>query len=75
MPGRINFLLNDKVVGTTTTRVPGTVPAPDPTVNAAELMMRWTLQTETELNYNYIPAKNEAHIKVDWVAVWKYVGP
>lgn len=79
--GRINFLLDGQLArshyahprdATTTKRVPGTVPHPDPNVKAEELLMRWILQTETELNDEYIPATSEAHIKVDWVVVWKY---
>ena len=81
MPNRINFLLDGKPAktrtnpprnATTSERVPGSEPRTDPNVDPSTVMMKWIMQSETELNYNPIPQGNQVHIKIDWAVVWKY---
>ncbi len=56
-PNKLTYILDGRVLGTTTTSVPSTP-------------MHWILQTETESTK---PAPNVAgHLQVDWVAVYTY---
>jgi len=56
-PNRLTYIMDGKVLGTTTTSVPTTP-------------MHWILQTETE---DKKPAADVAgHLQVDWVAVYTY---
>lgn len=59
-PFSIKFILDDVVIGTSTSRIPNTP-------------MRWVLQTETELSPS--PEPDDAvtgYVEVDWVGVWSY---
>jgi len=56
MPGRINFILDDQQIGTTTSEVP-------------DVPMNWVLQSETSLD-GPPPDGTSANIYVDWVAAW-----
>lgn len=59
-PGRLRFLLDGKVWTTTD-------PAALPTHP-----MRWALQTETQLSPAPPPADAAGHVRIDWVAIWRY---
>lgn len=59
-PNSVTYLLDGKVIGKTTKRVPNTP-------------MRWVLQNETVPKRN-IPADATGNIQIDYVAVWKYDG-
>jgi beta-glucanase (GH16 family) len=57
VPGKVRFLLDGKLIGTSTTMVPSTA-------------MHWVLQTESNLD-GYAPsAAVHGHVLVDWVAYW-----
>jgi hypothetical protein len=57
VPGKVTFMLDGNVIGTSTKLVP---------TNA----MHWVLQTETNLD-GYAPSDAVAgHVYVDWVALW-----
>ena len=58
-PGRITFILDGKVVGTSTRLVPG---AP----------MHWVIQSETQLSGGAPADAAAGHIRVDWAAAWTY---
>ena len=56
-PGKVVFIMDDKVVGTSTKYVPTTP-------------MHWVLQTESNLD-GYAPSSTvSGHVYVDWVSVW-----
>jgi hypothetical protein len=56
-PGKVVFILDDVVIGTSTKNVPATA-------------MHWVLQTESNLD-GYAPSSTVAgHVFVDWVAIW-----
>ena len=58
-PGKITFLLDGKVIGTSTKLVPS---AP----------MHWVIQTETQLSGG-APADSAAgHVRIDWVTAYTY---
>lgn len=57
-PGRVRFLLDDQLVGESTTQVPA-VP------------MHWVLQTEAA-SADLPPVDAEGHVLVDWVRAWSY---
>jgi beta-glucanase (GH16 family) len=56
-PGKVVFLLDDQIVGQTTTRVPNTP-------------MHWVLQTETALEGAAPTASTQGNVQIDWVAAW-----
>ena len=57
VPGKVTFVLDGKVIGTSTTMVPSDA-------------MHWVLQTETNLD-GYAPSSAvHGHVLVDWVAFW-----
>jgi beta-glucanase (GH16 family) len=57
VPGKVTFVLDGKVIGSSTTMVPATA-------------MHWVLQTETNLD-GYAPSSAvRGHVLVDWVAFW-----
>lgn len=58
--GRCSFILDGKVIGTSTARVPNT-------------SMHYVMQTETNLSGAAIPSSTNGHILIDWVAVWRPV--
>jgi hypothetical protein len=58
-PGRIVFLLDGRVVGTSTTHVPSTP-------------MHWVLQTETQLSGGAPADSASGHVQVDWVTAYTY---
>jgi hypothetical protein len=58
-PGKVTFLLDGAVLGTSTTKVPSR-------------SMHWVLQTETRLGGGAPPATAAGHVQVDWVAAWSY---
>ncbi|PRY70590.1 carbohydrate binding protein [Glaciihabitans tibetensis] len=62
-PGLVKFFWDDVLVGTTT--VPEGVP---------DAPMRWTLQAETNLDGQAVPADASGHILIDWVKAWTYNG-
>jgi hypothetical protein len=62
-PGLVKFFWDDELVGTTT--VPSGVP---------DAPMRWTLQAETNLDGQSVPADSSGHILIDWVKAWTYNG-
>jgi hypothetical protein len=57
-PGRCTFVLDGKVIGTVTDRVPATP-------------MHWVIQTETQLSGGAPPDDASGHVYIDWVAVYK----
>ena len=58
-PDSLTFLLDGEVIGHSTQRVPNTP-------------MRWVLQSETSLRPEPPDGAVEGHVKIDWVAVWRY---
>jgi beta-glucanase (GH16 family) len=58
-PGKVTFLWDGRVIGTSTSRVPNTA-------------MHWVLQTETALNGTTPSDSAAGHVQIDWVAVWSY---
>jgi hypothetical protein len=56
-PGKVQFWLDDRLIGTSTTRVPSTP-------------MTWILQSETSLTEDPPAEGAVATISVDWVAAW-----
>lgn len=58
-PTSVKLILDDQVVGNTTTRVPNTP-------------MHWALQSETCLDGCDIPANASGDLQIDYVKVWKY---
>jgi hypothetical protein len=58
-PGKVRFLLDDVVIGTSTNRVP-------------DQAMHWVIQTETALDGTVPPDSAQGHLSIDWVAVWSY---
>jgi hypothetical protein len=60
MPGRINFILNGKLVGCSDERIPNTP-------------MRWTVQTESCLGG--CPSKNaKGKLEIDWMTMYAWQG-
>jgi beta-glucanase (GH16 family) len=57
-PGRCTFLLDGKVIGVVTDRVP-------------DKPMHWVIQTETQLNGGPPPDDASGHVYIDWVAVYR----
>jgi hypothetical protein len=58
-PGKLVFLLDGKVVGTSTTLVPSKP-------------MHWVMQTETTLNGSVPSNAASGHVRVDWVTAYTY---
>lgn len=54
---RCAFILDDKVIGVSTSRVPSTP-------------MHWVIQTETQLSGGAPAATAQGHVLIDWAAVW-----
>lgn len=59
-PGRVNFVLDGKVLGTSTTSQVPSRP------------MHWVIQSETALSGALPSTSAHAHVSVDWLAVWAY---
>lgn len=59
MPGRLNYILDGRTVGTTTSSVPTS-------------KMHWVLQTETDGSRP--SASTAGHVLIDWVTVYTYTG-
>jgi len=57
LPGRVTFILDNKVIGTSTTKIP-TKP------------MHWVLQTETALDGPPPSPDAAGHVQVDWVTAY-----
>ncbi len=60
-PGKVEFFVDGKLIGTSTTAVPNTP-------------MRWVLQFETHINKKPPATNAESHVLVDWMKVWKWDG-
>ena len=60
-PGRVSFYLDDKLIGSTTTRVPNTP-------------MNWILQTETCIGNCQPAADAVANVQIDWVVAYTWNG-
>lgn len=58
-PGQLVFILDDRVIGTSTTSVPS---GP----------MHWVLQTETQLSGGAPADSASGHVQVDWVTAYTY---
>jgi hypothetical protein len=58
-PGSVTFILDGRVIGTSTNRVPNTP-------------MHWVLQTETCLGNCQPSSTAEANVQIDWVAAYAY---
>jgi hypothetical protein len=58
-PGRVTFLFDGRVVGTSTRYVPARP-------------MHYVLQTETELGSDPVPSSARGDVQVDWVSIWRY---
>jgi hypothetical protein len=56
-PGKVRFLLDGDVIGTSTTKVPSTP-------------MKWVLQTETQTSGGAPSDTASGHVYVDWAAVY-----
>jgi len=57
LPGRVTFILDGKVVGTSTRKVP-------------KKPMHWVLQTETEIDGRYPSPDASGHVQVDWAVAY-----
>jgi hypothetical protein len=57
-PAATRFILDDKVVGTSTSRIPNTP-------------MHWVLQTETSLSGSAPSDSAAGNVQIDWVAVYR----
>jgi hypothetical protein len=60
-PGKVTFIFDGKVIGSSTKRVPNTP-------------MHWVLQTETMLSGPEPSDSARGHVQIDWVSAWKYGG-
>jgi Glycosyl hydrolases family 16 len=58
-PSQTRFILDDTVIGTSTSRIPNTP-------------MHWVIQTETALDGSVPDPGVSGHVQIDWVAVWSY---
>ncbi len=61
IPGRVTFILDGQVVGTSTRNVPSKP-------------MHWVLQTETCFGYCQPTASARGNLQIDWVTVYSYNG-
>ena len=57
LPGRVRFILDGEVIGTSTTKVPTE-------------RMHWVLQTETEIDGRRPSPSAAGHVQVDWVVAY-----
>lgn len=57
-PGRVSFMMDGRLIGTSTTKVPDT-------------RMHWVIQTETALEKPFPKAADAGHVLIDWVTAYK----
>lgn len=58
-PGRVEFWVNDQIIGVSTNDVPSTP-------------MRWVLQMETTITASAPPKSAQGHVQIDWVKAYSY---
>jgi hypothetical protein len=58
-PGKVTFLLDGVVIGSSTKMVPTTP-------------MHWVIQSETQLSGGAPANASAGHLRIDWVAAWRY---